>query len=615
MGGTNCLTPWPSDIYAKADETSPTGTRLDIPLGTLPTNIDGFVIDPTPLNARDGWSAAAPILMAFQGGVDPSNLVNNQNYGDSLTAQSPTVLVNMDTGELIPHFAEVDTREPDRLDKQALYLRPAIRLDGGTRYAVAIKRTLKGTGGVELEIPAGYQAILDGRTTSHERLEIVRPRYDEIFSSLAVHNISKDDLIVAWDFTTASDDSMQRDLIAARDRALDASGELGANLSYNIEEDQQLEDGVRRVSGTFSVPLLLTQDGKFVPGTTLMRDEGGLPEIVGMHAVGFTAVIPDCATEHEGAAPVIVYGHGLLGDHGQAGGGSTRGNALDMCAVIVGTDMRGMSEPDLPNVLRALNDFNIANEIFDVLIQGVVNHIALVQAVRGPMAETLFIDGEGAGLIDIDAIHYYGLSQGHIFGTTIATYDPHIKRAVLGVGGANYSMMLERSLDWPVYRNTVIGAYDDPLNVAIIISLLQMGWDLTGPANVTHQIPGNPIPGTPEKQFLLHMAMGDDEVPNISTEYQARSMGIPVIGPAPKEIPWGLEEAAGPASSALVMWDFGFPEPPLTNTAPADNDAHSRTRKQPAAIRQMTHFYNTGEIIHTCGEGQACVCPDENYCE
>ena len=114
-----------------------------------------------------------------------------------------------------------------------------------------------------------------------------------------------------------------------------------------------------------------------------------------------------------------------------------------------------------------------------------MNHLALVQAVRGPMAESLFVDGEGQGLINVDKIHYYGLSQGHIFGTTVATYDPHITRAVLGVGGANYSMMLERSLDWPVYRNTVIGAYDDPLNVAIIISLMQMRWDTTEPVNIT----------------------------------------------------------------------------------------------------------------------------------
>ncbi|MBT8493818.1 MAG: hypothetical protein KJO07_12215 [Deltaproteobacteria bacterium] len=606
LGGTNCMTPWPSSLYAIDDDTTETGRRLEIPMGALPTNLDGLVIDPAQFNARDGFSAAAPMITAFPGGIDGSNLVGLDRYGDSLTDASPTVLVNMDTGELVGHFAELDLRVPDEVNKQALYIRPAVRLDGSTRYAVAIKRTLKGPGGSDLEIPAGFQAILDDRKTKHDRLETIRPRYDEIFAALAVHDISREELVVAWDFTTASNASMRRDLITARDRALEVAGVDGINLSYNIEVDDRIGDDIRRVQGTFSVPLLLNQDGKAVPGTVLTRDDRNLPEVVGMMPVGFTAMIPDCAADVEDGAGFIVYGNGLLGSHDQADGGHLQENARDMCAAVVGTDMRGMSEVDVPNVLRSLNDFNLADQTFDVLIQGMVNHFALVQIVRGPMSTTIFGNGEQTYL-DRDKVYYYGLSQGHIFGTTVAAYDPHIQRAVLGVGGANYSMMLERSLDWPTYRNTVIGAYDDPLNVAIIINLMQMRWDTTEPANTITDLPGNPIPGTPAKQFLLHMAVGDDEVPNISTEYQARTMGIPVIGPA-VYTPWGLEEALEPVSNGLVIWDDGDGPIPSSNTAPADNDAHSKTRKFPAAIRQMTHFFQTGEIIHTCGEGTPCDC-------
>jgi len=607
LGGTNCITPWPSSLYATDDDTTVTGRRLDIPAGALPTNIDGIAIDPTPYNARDGFSAAAPMITAFPGGIDASNLVGPDHYGDSLQPQSPTVVVNMATGELVAHFAEIDMREPEKFDKQALYIRPATRLEGGTRYAVAIKKTLKGREGNDLEIPAGFQAILDGKRTKHARLEVVRPRYDEIFAALAAHDIDREELLVAWDFETASDETMRRDLIAARDLALDLAGKDGANLSYAIDTDTQRDDGFRQVSGTFSVPLLLTQGGKYIPGTTLQRNDRGLPESVGMHPVPFTALIPDCAAGVEGGIPVIVYGHGLFGDHEQAASGGPRAAAEDLCAVSIGTDMRGMSTQDVPNVLRALNEFNLASEMFDVLVQGLVNHITLVQAIRGPMAATLFVDDSQQPVVNIDKIHYYGLSQGHIFGTTIVAYDPHIRRAVLGVGGANYSMMLERSGDWPTYRNVVIGAYDDPLNVAIVIGLMQMRWDTTEPANVIGDLPGSAIPGTPEKQFLLHMAVGDAEVPNISSEYQARTMGIPVIGPAVYQ-PWGIDETLEAAPNGLVIWDFGDGPAPLTNTAPPENDAHSKTRSAPAAIRQMTHFYQTGEILHACGKDQICDC-------
>jgi hypothetical protein len=415
-------------------------------------------------------------------------------------------------------------------------------------------------------------------------------------------------LIVAWDFTTGSSEHIRRELTAARDKTLADSGVDGANLSYVVDSDEpNHDDAFRRVKGTFKVPLFLSDDGVFRGGISLLRDDAGLPTTDGLYDVRFSALIPHCATEGTAKVGIILYGHGLFGDEDQASGGSTAPLAGQMCNIVIGTIMRGMSERDVPNVLLTLNDFNRADQIFDVLIQGVMNHIALVQAVRGPMAETLFVNGAGDSIADIEKISYYGLSQGHIFGATVAAYDPHIKRAVLGVGGSNYSMMLERSLDWPTYRTVVIGAYDDPLSVAIIVNLMQTFWDTTEPANVVADLPGNPIPGTPDKQFLLHMAVGDDEVPNISTEYQARTMGIPVLSPAVYK-PYGIDEVAGPLPSALVIFDGGDGPIPLGNEPPPDNDAHKLTRSSKAGKDQIQHFLETGEIIHFCGEGQPCDC-------
>jgi hypothetical protein len=169
--------------------------------------------------------------------------------------------------------------------------------------------------------------------------------------------------------------------------------------------------------------------------------------------------VPNCALDGRGPVPILIYGHGLLGDSGQVASAGVRDAAGELCMVAVGTDMRGMSESDLQNVALTLNDLNKGGLIFGGLIQGVINHIALVEAARGPMANTLFVDGDGDSIADPSRVYYYGISQGGIFGATHCAWNPAIGRCVLQVGGINYSMMLERSLDWPIHRTVLIGAY------------------------------------------------------------------------------------------------------------------------------------------------------------
>jgi hypothetical protein len=207
LGGARCLLPFPISLYQVDDPSTPTGVRLDLAAGSLPVNEDKIPIAPDLYNRRDGFSPAAPILVSFPDGVDDSNLPRWTDLDASLAPSSPTVLIDMDTGELVPHFAELESgaRGPEQ---QALYIRPAALLAGGRRYAVAIKKTLRAADGSALPVPEGFGAILDDSSTDHERLERVRPRYPAIFAALASHGIEPDDLVVAWDFVTGSREGM-----------------------------------------------------------------------------------------------------------------------------------------------------------------------------------------------------------------------------------------------------------------------------------------------------------------------------------------------------------------------------------------------------------------------
>jgi hypothetical protein len=204
-------------------------------------------------------------------------------------------------------------------------------------------------------------------------------------------------------------------------------------------------------------------------------------------------------------------------------------------------------------------------------------------------------------------------------------YDPFVTRGVLGVPGANYSLMVERSTNWPIYYNILFGSYEDPLEAEINLWLLQHHFDLTDPITTFPGIIGvhaAPILGTPPKQILMQVAVGDAQVPNIATLTSARTGGIPILGPTvmPAGLLYDVTIQDGPLSSALTLWDeHKEPVPPLTNSsAPSDNGTHGSVRKRDKANDQMDHFFKTGEIIQTCGADPlvpvACDCVDEVIC-
>ena len=608
----HCMTPWPSSVFETADATTATGRRLAIPEGTLPSNFVDIPIDPTPWNQADGFSPSAPIVMAFPGGVSADGLPPADDMDLSLAPDSPTVLLDMTTGQRVAHFAELDAPAEATPDSQALLIRPAARLIGGHRYAVAITTRVKAKDGGDLPVPPGFAALLDGKPTDHPLLESMRPRFKDVLAALDAAGISSDDLVVAWDFTVASDDFIHRDMIAARDRALSALA--SHTIAFTITSDAPIDDGSvirRKVTGTFDAPLLLTNGGAFAPGTVIARDAQGLPAVQGFYQIPFTAIVPACA--YTAAAPVgmVVYGHGLLGASNETAGGVQQTTAAELCMVLVGTDMRGMSGNDIPAVARTLNDANHAGEVFEVLEQGIVNHVALVQALKTTFATGLFVDPaqSGKSLVDPTKIYYYGLSQGAILGTSVMAYDKTITRAVLGVGGANYSMLLDRSGDWPTYAMILRGAYADPLDDTLLINLLQMRWDHTEGAGVASSVLAGTATGVPAKQIIMQIALSDPQVPNLGSYWQARTMGVPVLGPSPTT-PWGLTVQQSPlaSGSALVIEDGGAPPPPTTNVpAPAQTPSmHDLTRNQPASRRQMLHFFQTGEIVNECAG--ACTC-------
>src|ERR1019366_10822648 len=134
-----CMTPWPNAIYLRTDGSTATGYSLALTAETLPVvATTGQALDPTRWNMADGFSPAGTLLYYFAEPIDPTSLVPETNIGASLQPGAATVLVDMATGMLVPHFAGVDENVVKDGDRQALFITPASRLQPDHRYAVAI---------------------------------------------------------------------------------------------------------------------------------------------------------------------------------------------------------------------------------------------------------------------------------------------------------------------------------------------------------------------------------------------------------------------------------------------------------------------------------------------
>jgi len=611
LGGTACLMPWPSMAFAVEDSSTVTGYRLQIPPDAMPVNVDGIPVDTAFYDRWDGFSPSGPLLAAFPNGVSPQGLPPFDDIGSSLAADSPIVLLDLDTMERAPFFAEVDANAAD-LAHRTLIIRPMVRLQPAHHYGVAIRNTVMGADGNPLPVPENFAALVAGTPVDHPLLAGQEARYQDLFAKLAQVGVDKNNLVLAWDFVTASDEFLTSDLLAMRAAALPAIGTNGANLTFSaqpISGDPTLTHSV--LEGTFQSPNFLS-DGESLD-SRITRDAAGKPMLNGMRDANFAAVIPKCTETMSGPVPVMVFGHGLFGSGADYIDDSfLQSVANQFCFVIVAGDFIGLTNRQIQLTVTAANDLNQAGGLAEMLEQSIIDFISLEQIVRGPMATAPEFQVNGHSVVDPTQVYYLGGSLGGIMGNTFMAYDPNILRGGLGVPGGAWSLLFERSTAWTALQGTAESSYDDQYAYQALISLLGMRMEPVDPVTTATHVLSDPLPDTPVKQVDMYEAIGDCLVTNLSTEMMARTMGIKVVGPSLKS-PWNLEVTTDPLANGLTIYDeHKLPLPPTTNVPPGqDNGTHSGVNKRQAVLRQVRDFLLGGEITDQCIVNQApapCDC-------
>ncbi len=605
----SCVLPFPSDATTVDDSSSITGRQVAFPEQGLPANAEGVPIDPAAWNRNDGFSPNTPILTWIPD-LDPavSDLPPWTDLQESMENDAPVALVDVESGERVPLWAEFDVASAAP-DGHLLVIHPAISLAAATTYAIGLRNLATATGEL-IEPTAAFRALRDNLATDIDAIEDRRDSMDAAFASLEAGGVARDGLQLVWTFTTASTENTSDDILAMRSETLTGLDRFAPEFEITTVTENPEPGLARLVEGTYSAPNWMTLGGG--PGTTLNRDEDGQPELNGVLQAPFACGIADAVVEGTEPARAVIYGHGLLGSHLEVDAGNIVAMSNEHDALYCATKWAGFSDDDIPTAIAALQDLSDFPTFIDRMSQGLVNQLVLgrlMLADNGLVGEPAFLRADGSTMLDNSELVYDGNSQGGIMGMALAAISTDFERAVLGVVGMNYSTLLPRSVDFDVFELVFVPAYPDPVDRAIVLGVIQMLWDRADGAGYVRHVVDDPLPGTPPKDVLMHVALGDWQVSELTAMAAARTMGVPIHRPVAvdgrsREVDpgWGIESLEyGVDSSALVIWDSGSDPIPVEAIPPSTSrDPHDDPRNDAEVRRQKAAFLFDDQLLDVC---------------
>jgi len=609
-----CVLPYPSDFYRDLSGGAP---RVVVRGAAKLQRAGGGNADVHDVVPMDGFSLIPTIAATLPSAVARDGLPNFlDDPAASASATSATVILDPETGAFVPHYTDKIDRGLDA-EHQPIVLRPLSPLAPKKRYVVGLKGVrLAGDDGAAFDPtrlappPEGFRRLRDRDTSRDPALEAIAARFDtDVFGPLERAGIAREELQLAWDFTTGSEEQPREAMLEIRDLTL---AWLAANTpAVTITETKQGSGRIwKTLYATITGPLFLDQPG---PGGRIFRGPDGRVAQNGTATFDVTISIPSAVRDRFEPGRALAYGHGFFGSRSEVEGGGAQIIAEHLAAVELGTDWWGMSKDDVGRVSNTLGDDPSHGADFAERVhQAMANWLVLMAAARGPLTTQpeLMRPEEGPGVVvgpggtsnagqlvyDPSFVAYFGASMGHILGATLAALDPALTRVVLNVGGGGFTHMMPRSAAFGPFSVMLDVTFKDELLVQAYIAMFQRALDRIDPVTYAPL-----VIGAPERRVLMQTGLGDAAVPNAGSFLHARALRLKQTMPAPQNV-FGLEPATDPSASALTVFDFGIDTSGSANPSPLPQNAvHDDLRIAPAALRQMDEFLRPGgTILHPC---------------
>jgi hypothetical protein len=238
LNALHCLLPFPSDAFLIEDETTVTGLRVNYAENTLPVSgtlsNSGGSVQIESLNLLDGMSISTQIMTAFTTLPNLTGVANQYSIGLSIEPGHATTILNLDTGEKVPHWVEIDARADDA-SSAIVFIRTLRSLEPNTAYGIGIS-------GLDVTPSTAFQAILDGYQTDAPDVEARQESMSTLIQALNTSGHDVENLKEAWQFHTASLDSIVGPMLSMRADALGRLGDDGINCTVESVETDWMDD-------------------------------------------------------------------------------------------------------------------------------------------------------------------------------------------------------------------------------------------------------------------------------------------------------------------------------------------------------------------------------------
>ena len=514
----------------------------------------------------------------------------------SLEPDSPTVLIEAETGTRVPHWAEYDVSHDN--ERQAFMIRPAVRLEPDTRYIVAIRNVVD-QDGTPLPAGEGFAALRDGVPHPDPMIEDRRPLYTDIFARLADAEVARDDLQLAWDFSTASDENLTERAVSVVEQGMAALPPEGPMYTIDNVTMDPAPGLAMQIELSVTAPLFLDMPetgGSFVYGDDGLPTQNGTAEFPVLVHVPYSAF--------DEPAAVMAYGHGMLGSRFEIQADHLEQIASDYNIIVFATDWSGFASDDGDTVLQILATGHIDDwyKIADRLQQGFLNAFVAMRAMLTSFAADPMMQSNGASIVNDEHAWYFGGSQGGIFGSPYMALSPDVTRGVLAVPGQPYSLLLNRSVNFEPFYDILSPVFPDGLDKRWVIEMIQMEWDRAEPSIYSRHLIDDPLPGSFEKEILMLVSIGDHQVTTLGAHVMAREIGVPQIAPAPRPDLYGIDTVEQPyMGSAMIEYEWGLPAEPIENIPMSEGeDPHGKLADVLEAGMTLEQFLRTGVVETFC---------------
>lgn len=581
--GVDCFFPFPSD-WARVQVDGK--TVVDFPDAALP------VVDRKPLrfttHQLDGFTLHPPIMAAFAEPISDEGLIFHTDDVLTTTAkESKTLVINAETGEAIPHFAELDANQPAD-QRRILQIRLLDALEPNTRYVVAVQG-LTTYAGEAVQRTESFDRIVR-RNTHSSHNAIANQWHQNVAPVLSDFGLNLDDVQVAWDFTTRSDNSARADILAMLEATHLWLADRDVSSIYTVEEtiiDANLNIA-SETTVTFEVPLFLASDQ---PGAQLQRGTDGTVQMNGT-AFATGIILNPHSTIDADSKGTIQFGHGFFGNVDEARTGFAASFGNDNQFHVAATPWWGFSNDDLGSVITSIatNPSQVFN-ITDRALQAYINQLIFSKVLKDI----------GSG----EPLHFYGASLGHILGTGAVAINPEFERVAFTVGGGSFAFIMSRSTAFAPLMALIAPKLKAIGDDQKFFALSSLQLERVDPMTWAGEMLETTIQETTiQRQVLAHAGIGDPLVPTLSFMMWLRAAGVPVADSSAYLLPTNDTVALPANGSAAVVFDFNTGENPLpgheSRVINSSNTVHGEPRASAVGQLQVAKFLNEGIIENFC---------------